>query len=249
MNKLVGGYGSRLFKYKNTFVKRIVSILYPPAPFLNVINKNIKHRIRSRVFGEKGNLKVLDIGSGLSKGPGNWLWKDISTINTTRVDIVDGPNIDLVADATDLPIDDGLYDSVVIQSVAEHVEDTDSLMSECVRILKPGGCIYLEMPFLQGVHGDPDDYWRMTLNGLESKMKKLNMESVSLGVSGGPIGTMIWICCDFFSNIINNNIFNIIIRFILRWLFSPFRFLDFLLISSNASKRLSCEHYFLGKKK
>lgn len=249
MNKLVGGYGSRLLKYKNNFTKRIVSILYPPAPFLNVINKKNRHFIQLRVFGEKSNLKVLDIGSGLTKGPGSWLWKDISSHNTTRVDIVDGPNIDLVADATDLPIDDGSYDSVVIQSVAEHIEDTDSLMSECVRILKSGGCIYLEMPFLQGVHGDPDDFWRMTLNGLESRMTKLNLEPLSLGVSGGPIGTMVWIFCDFFSNIIKNNIFNFTIRFLLRWLFAPLRFLDFLLINTNASKRLSCEHYFLGTKK
>ena len=35
------------------------------------------------------------------------------------------------------------------------------------RVLKPGGYIYSEVPFLQGFHADPDDYQRYTLQGLK----------------------------------------------------------------------------------
>ncbi|MDB2690364.1 hypothetical protein OAS88_05060 [Planktomarina temperata] len=68
-----GGYGSRIEGYSNPFLRAFLQIVYPPAPFFNIINQAEKQKIRSNIFGNTGDLNVLDIGSGLTKGPGAWL--------------------------------------------------------------------------------------------------------------------------------------------------------------------------------
>ena len=249
MNKFQGGYGARLLAIKNPFLNSLFQHIYPPAPFVNVIATEKKHIVKSKIFGLNSELDVLDIGSGLKKGPGVWLWHNQAKEKITRLDIVDGPEIDIVADATNLPMEDKKYDAVVLQSVIEHVEDVEALLNECVRVLKVGGHIYIEMPFLQGVHGDPSDFWRMTPNGMISHLERRGIAVESFGVSGGPIGALVWLICDLLSSLTKLALFNYAIRFCLRWLFSPFRYFDYLFKNSPAAGRLSSEFFYLGVKK
>ena len=41
-------------------------------------------------------------------------------------------------------------------------------------VLKNGGYLYLEVPFLQGFHADPYDYQRYTQVGLKKLVEKFN---------------------------------------------------------------------------
>jgi len=243
-----GGYGNLKYKkFKYSFVTFFLKIIFPPPPFLNCINKNTKLFIKNRIFQK--NAKILDIGSGISKGPGNWLWKNNVTdksIIILRMDIVDAVNVDIVCDATSMPKDLVNFSSVILQSVPEHVADIKMLISESKRILKPGGYIYIEMPFLQGVHGDPFDYWRLTPEGL--KLLVFPYFVISSGVSGGPIGSLIWLISDLLSNLSKSKYFNLIIRFSLRWLLSPLRIIDFAIVNSKASSKIGCEYFILAQK-
>ena len=56
-------------------------------------------------------------------------------------------------------------DAVVIQAVLEHVLDPDQVVREIHRVLRPGGLIYAETPFLQQVHAGPYDFTRYTASG------------------------------------------------------------------------------------
>lgn len=246
-NSEKGGFRSRVrHMSSNVFIRKIINIIFPPPPFINVISKRDKIEIRKLIF--RKNARVLDIGAGISKGPGSWLWRNIyiSDLKILRLDIVAGPGIDFVADATDMPDGIGEFDAVILQSVPEHVLDIKKLFSESIRVLKPGGLIYIEMPFLQGVHGDPNDYWRLTLGGLIELINPC--VTIKSGVSGGPVGSIIWIISDLVSNISPWTLLNIILRFISRWALSPLRFIDLLIIKTDAANRLACEHYYLGKK-
>lgn len=240
-----GGFGSRIFRMtKSKTLLSIASLVYPPTPFLNVIPKNCRRDIHAAIFCK--GYRVLDVGSGITKGPGDWLWtasRDPS-VTIVRLDIIDGPGIDIVADATDLP-DIGKFDAVVLQSVPEHVRDIGKLFKSIKAVLKTGGIIYVEMPFLQGVHGDPYDFWRCTLDGLETIIGSPKV--VLKGVSGGPIGALIWIVSDLVSNITPYKTINFLLRFIVRWVLAVFRYLDFILYKTQASQRLACEYYILSQ--
>jgi ubiquinone/menaquinone biosynthesis C-methylase UbiE len=48
-----------------------------------------------------------------------------------------------VADATDLPFEDGTFDVVLVESVTTFVEDKAAAILEYTRVLKPGGCVGL----------------------------------------------------------------------------------------------------------
>ena len=244
--KTFGGYGAQLYRIKNPFYKLLLSIFYPPAPFINCISNHQKEIIKRHIFTH--NARVLDIGSGISKGPGKWLWANENDLSITvvRMDICAGPTVDVVCDATKMPADIGLFDSVVLQSVPEHIQDIFLLFKQIDIILKPNGYIYIEMPFLQGMHGDPSDYWRTTNHGLAYLVN--NYDVVLYGVSGGPVGSLNWIISDLLSNIFTSDKLNLLVRFLTRWLLSPLRYLDLFLLNKRCAERLACENFILAKK-
>ncbi len=245
---IAGGYGSKIISIKNKFplLGKILNFIYPPMPTLNTIPSSTIKKIQESLFG-KGEKKVLNIGSGSTIGCGKRLWKNIDTHNVVNLDVEDGINVDIVADAHNLPLKDCSYDSVIMQAVIEHLHSPNKAVEEAYRILKKGGMLYLEVPFLQGFHADPYDYQRFTEVGLKVLVNKFDKIELS-GVSVGPFCSLIWIVRDFISNLTNIKVLNYFLRFIISWILSPFRYLDYLVYSTKASKRLASEYYILVKK-
>ena len=196
-----GGYGSKIIdiKAKYPIIGYLISIIYPPSPTLNSIPKN-KMTYLKKVLFDNGNNKVLNIGCGSNIGCGWRLWKNIKSHNVTNVDIKMGKGVDLVADAHNLPFSDNTFDSIIMQAVVEHLHSPNKAIEEAYRVLKKGGYIYLEVPFLQGFHADPHDYQRYTLKGLEKLLNKYDKIEL-MGISVGVFCTLIWIIRDFVSNI------------------------------------------------
>lgn len=52
----------------------------------------------------------------------------------------------LSASATDIPFDDGSFDQIIVADVLEHVENDRGIISECHRLLKPGGKLIINAP-------------------------------------------------------------------------------------------------------
>ncbi|MBI1353801.1 MAG: methyltransferase domain-containing protein [Acidobacteria bacterium] len=84
-----------------------------------------------------------------------------------RVDIDPTARPEALASALELPFADDSFDVVVSQEVFEHLPDPWMALREVRRILKPGGRLYLQVPFVIGYHSGPADYWRFTHQGLE----------------------------------------------------------------------------------
>ena len=77
------------------------------------------------------------------------------------VDFVGGPNVDVVmSDPYKLPFDDESIDAVLCSSCFEHSEFFWELFVEMVRVLKPTGLIYLNVPSNGAFHRYPVDCWR-----------------------------------------------------------------------------------------
>lgn len=74
----------------------------------------------------------------------------------------------MVADAHALPFADGSFDAVVAIEVFEHLRDPVLATSEILRVIRPNGSVFITIPFMFRVHGDPYDFQRFTAGGLES---------------------------------------------------------------------------------
>lgn len=112
--------------------------------------------------------RVLDIGGGRRRGrftpPASARW--------VVADLALGGLPDVAADLIALPFRDAAFDAVKATEVLEHVPDTARALAECRRVLRPGGHLVVTVPFLERLHGDPDDYaryteamWRRLLDG------------------------------------------------------------------------------------
>tara|TARA_Y100001934_G_scaffold1300_1_gene1975 strand:- start:321148 stop:321903 length:756 start_codon:yes stop_codon:yes gene_type:complete len=77
------------------------------------------------------------------------------------IDFVEGKGVDLVFDDPyTLPFDDEAADVVVCSSCFEHSEFFWLLFNDILRILKPGGLFYLNVPSNGTFHKYPVDCWR-----------------------------------------------------------------------------------------
>lgn len=74
--------------------------------------------------------------------------------------------IDRHDDVENLEFPDATFDAAVCWSVLEHVPHPDRAVAELHRVLKPGGEIWVQLPFLFPYHESPRDYWRVTPDGL-----------------------------------------------------------------------------------
>jgi SAM-dependent methyltransferase len=61
-----------------------------------------------------------------------------------------------------LPFTDGSLDAILAFNLFEHVWNIDRIAGEAFRCLKPGGRVYIEIPFLYEFHADPSDWRRLT---------------------------------------------------------------------------------------
>lgn len=61
---------------------------------------------------------------------------------------------------------DNTYDYVVCTEVLEHTLRLFDAMDEIYRILKPGGLLFLSVPFNFRIHGPLPDCWRFAEHGL-----------------------------------------------------------------------------------
>jgi len=87
-----------------------------------------------------------------------------------------GSSPDFVHDCNyPLPFEDARFDHVVSISTLEHIKNIGLAVSEIVRVTKPGGFIVLAVPFLFGVHGDPEDYHRPTSSWWRDKLEELGI--------------------------------------------------------------------------
>ncbi|MES0873765.1 class I SAM-dependent methyltransferase [Sinimarinibacterium thermocellulolyticum] len=75
------------------------------------------------------------------------------------------------ADAARLPFASSSVDVVTLFEVVEHLRFPREALSEAGRVLRPGGCLLLTIPFLYPIHDAPHDYQRYTAHGLRRDLE------------------------------------------------------------------------------
>jgi SAM-dependent methyltransferase len=79
---------------------------------------------------------------------------------------------DVFGDAQALPFRTGTFDAVLLLHVLEHVPDPERAVAEAVRVLRAGGRVIVETPFVYPLHDAPFDFQRWTPRGLELLMTR-----------------------------------------------------------------------------
>lgn len=116
--------------------------------------------------------RVLDVGSG-----GRGLPPQV-----TGLEYVPHPNNSVQADALALPFRDAWFDLVQCQAVLEHVTDPQLAVDEMVRVLRPGGFLYIEVAFMQPLHQAPLHFFNHTVYGLAHLCRDVDVvEKATLG--------------------------------------------------------------------
>lgn len=94
--------------------------------------------------------------------------------------LTDRSTPDVVGSATDIPLGDAGFDTVVSTEVLEHVPDPLKALREMHRVLKPGGYLILSTPMYWPRHEVPYDYFRYPYDGLLHLVKESGFELVEL---------------------------------------------------------------------
>lgn len=131
--------------------------------------------------------KLLDLGCG--KVP----FFEAYRAHVDDVTCVDWPgsphgnlHIDHFCDLSQsLPFADSQFDTVLSSDVIEHLPDPVLAFREMGRILKPGGTLLLNTPFLYMLHEIPHDFYRHTRYSLERLAALSGMDVVELREIGG----------------------------------------------------------------
>ncbi|MCB9078075.1 MAG: methyltransferase domain-containing protein [Anaerolineaceae bacterium] len=81
------------------------------------------------------------------------------------------PNI--TADICDLPLETDSIDGVICAAILEHVYNPFGAAAELHRILKPGGKLFIYVPWMYRYHGNNeyDDFYRYSRDGLRYMLR------------------------------------------------------------------------------
>jgi SAM-dependent methyltransferase len=126
---------------------------------------------------------VLDCGAGQ---------RQFTAENLIQTEIMAYTNIDVLAVNQDLPFADDSFDAVFSFDVLEHVTDPFSSARELARVLKPGGILYIDLPFLQHEHGYPHHYFNATRMGLRQLFDGRLKPEIHVVPSSGHPSFVIW---------------------------------------------------------
>jgi SAM-dependent methyltransferase len=126
-----------------------------PEPFYTWLAEELAADLDRR-HGPLAGQRLLDLGCGPGfytaalRGRG----ADVVPVDNSADELgADPPAGVLLADAGALPLDDGSVDGVVCSNLLEHTPDTDAVIREIERVLRPGGWAYVSWTNWFSPHG------------------------------------------------------------------------------------------------
>lgn len=130
---------------------------------------------------------VLNISAG---GSHTWL------PNLIELETAIFRNTDVVGDGHALPFADGVFDAVLAINAFEHYRAPDKAVAEILRVLKPGGTVFIHTAFLQPLHEPPWHFFNCTKFGLLEWFAPFSSVEVIVSENFNPIYSLSWQASD-----------------------------------------------------
>lgn len=100
-----------------------------------------------------------------------------------------GTRPDAYGDAARIPFLDGTFDAVFLFDVLEHLPRPAQALEEVFRVLRPGGLLLMNTPFMYPLHDEPRDFRRWTRYGHEQLAEETGFQVQTLQAAGSPVRT------------------------------------------------------------
>ncbi|MDA1208679.1 MAG: class I SAM-dependent methyltransferase [bacterium] len=130
-------------------------------------------------FAKELSGSVLDLGGGNGERYKHFFQTIIS------LDINPENHPDIVGSAEDVPLENGVMDSILCTQLLEHVPHPLKVFSEMFRLLKPGGKAFLTVPQWNELHEEPHDYFRYTNFGMRQMSEDAGFTVLKMEQRGG----------------------------------------------------------------
>jgi SAM-dependent methyltransferase len=189
-----------------------------------------------------------DVVFNLGSGAQDFRVKGFKVYN---LDLVRYKPVKVVGDVCHLPIKTGSLLAAMSYVVLEHIGDLEGTLSEMERVVRPGGFIYIAIPFLQPFHSCPGDRLRWTHEGAASLYESSSLELVERGVLGGPTSALLWTFQAWVSVLTSMGIKPLrdLIYLAVSAITFPIKWLDILFWFKPLAKECASVHYVLFRKR
>jgi SAM-dependent methyltransferase len=117
---------------------------------------------------------VIEIGA---KDYGSTVsFRDLYRGEYVGVDLEAGKGVDVIADLTAGlgPLQEGHFALAICCSVLEHTPTPWVMAENLTRLLRPGGALYISVPWVWRYHAYPDDYFRFSPRAVQSLFPSLS---------------------------------------------------------------------------
>ncbi|MFN3665809.1 MAG: methyltransferase domain-containing protein [Sediminibacterium sp.] len=171
--------------------KQIEKVYIKPTLKLGYGYYLIQRSLIEAVRDLKGKIggKVLDLGCGVMP------YRDF-LMESGKIEQYTGMDLqysnyhnkvvpDMYWDGYTIPLEDASIDWIIVTEFLEHYYDTDAILKEMHRVLKPGGSIFFSVPFIYSLHEVPHDHHRFTPYALTNHFTNTGFSSHSIYPRGG----------------------------------------------------------------
>lgn len=238
---------STTFRLNPTPRQKVMDGLLAAMPSLNGSPRTRPNYIRFRDETVKGAgaVKVLVIGGSIVGQGMDDVLAD-PRLEFVSTDVSFGPLTSLICDAHDIPFEDDSFDGVIAQAVLEHVLDPQRCIEEIHRVLKPGGTLYAETPFMQQVHMGAYDFTRFTHSGHRRLFRRF--AEIESGPVNGPGMALAWAYQYFLLSFTTSRVLRGMLRAFASLTAFPLKYLDGYLMRKRGAIDAASGFYFLGRK-
>ena len=216
-----------------------------PKSSVNLASRRVLSKLHE-LLEKMPSATVLVVGGGCQR---RWLDERLASggaVQTVHTDIDIAADVDLFCDGHDLPFVDGAFDAVMTTAVLEHVLYPERVAAEITRVLKVGGLLYWELPFMQQVHEGAYDFTRYTMSGHRRLFNCIS--EIDSGMVAGPGTALVWALENFVLAFMVRSPLRKVTKAIIRVTFGWIKYFDLLLEGKPAAMDGASCTYLLGFK-